>query len=65
VLFLVTPAGRVGQCRVERSSGYAVLDTLACRLIEQRFRFKPAKDRFGRPVRAWVAETHSWIAHEE
>jgi protein TonB len=64
VLFLVEPAGTVGTCRVERSSGYAVLDTLACRLIQQRFRFKPAKDRYGRPVRAWVAETHTWFARE-
>lgn len=64
VLFLVTAAGTVGTCRVERSSGYAVLDSLACRLIQQRFRFRPAKDRYGRPVRAWVAETHSWVARE-
>jgi protein TonB len=64
VLFAVNPNGRASDCEAERSSGYPVLDHLACRLIEQRFRFKPARDRLGRPVRSWVAETHSWIAHE-
>jgi protein TonB len=65
VLFAVNPNGRASDCRAERSSGYPVLDSLACRLIEQRFRFKPAKDRLGRPVRAWVMESHSWIAREQ
>jgi len=64
VLFAVNPNGRASDCKAERSSGYPVLDNLACRLIEQRFRFKPARDRLGRPVRSWVAESHSWIARE-
>jgi protein TonB len=64
VLFAVNPDGRASDCRAEHSSGYPVLDNLACRLIEQRFRFKPARDRFGRPVRSWVAESHSWYARE-
>jgi len=64
VLFAVNPDGRASDCGVERSSGHPTLDSLACRLIEQRFRFKPARDRLGRPVRAWVAETHTWIARE-
>jgi protein TonB len=65
VIFAVNPDGRVSQCSAERSSGYPALDSLACRLIEQRFRFRPAKDRFGRPVRSWVAETHTWVAREQ
>ena len=64
VVFAVNPNGRASDCEAERSSGYPVLDNLACRLIEQRFRFKPARDRLGRPVRSWVAESHSWIARE-
>ncbi len=64
VLFAVNPDGHASDCRVERSSGHAVLDSLACRLIEQRFRFNPARDRFGRPVRAWMEETHTWYARE-
>jgi protein TonB len=65
VLFAVEADGRASRCRVEHSSGYPTLDSLACRLIEQRFRFKPAKDRFGRPVRSWVEESHTWVAREE
>jgi len=64
VVYAVNPDGRATNCHPEHSSGYPVLDSLACRLIEQRFRFKPAKDRFGRPVRAWMEETHTWIARE-
>jgi protein TonB len=65
VLFAVEPNGKASHCRAERSSGHPALDALACRLIEQRFRFKPARDRLGRPVRSWVAETHTWIAKEK
>jgi protein TonB len=65
VLYIVNPDGRASDCRVEHSSGYPALDGLACRLIEQRFRFNPARDRYGRPVRAGVEETHTWFAHEE
>jgi protein TonB len=65
VVFAVDPDGSASQCRVEHSSGYGALDGLACRLIEQRFRFKPAKNRNGRPVRSWVEETHTWVARED
>jgi protein TonB len=64
VVYAVNPDGHASDCRAEHSSGYLVLDSLACRLNEQRFRFKAAQDRYGRPVRAWVEETHSWIARE-
>ena len=65
VVFAVNPNGTASDCRAERPSGYPALDGLACRLIEQRFRFKPAKDRHGKPVRSWVAETHTWVARAE
>jgi protein TonB len=65
VIYAVNPDGRVSDCEAERSSGYPALDLLVCRLIEQRFVFRPAKDRFGRPARAWIAETHSWYGRPE
>ena len=46
----VTANGRVTGCRVTRSSGVPELDILTCRLIEQRFVYRPATDRYGRPV---------------
>jgi len=65
VLFAVNPDGGVSDCQIERSSGYPRLDAHVCRLIEQRFVFRPARDRFGRPVRARVAEAHSWYGRPE
>lgn len=60
VRFTVGTDGRVSNCRIDRSSGKAGIDTLACHLIERRFRFRPARDEDGRPVRATVVETHNW-----
>jgi protein TonB len=65
VLYWVNPDGRASQCRAEHSSGYAVLDKLACSLIVERFRFRPAKDKHGRPVRAGVIENHTWVARDQ
>jgi protein TonB len=65
VIFAVLPDGSVRDCQIDRSSGFAGVDSLTCRLIEQRFRFKPAIDRRGRPVRSLVRETHSWYARPE
>ena len=42
--------GRVTRCTVVRSSGVPELDTLTCRLIQERFVYRPATDRNGRPV---------------
>jgi protein TonB len=47
------------------TSGLPELDQIACRLIEQRFRYKPARDRAGRPVRSTIVETHSWFIREK
>jgi len=60
VRYLVDTDGRVIDCAVTRSSGNADLDATTCRLIKQRFRFDPSRDDRGRPVRAWVVESHSW-----
>jgi len=65
VLYWVGPDGRASQCRAEHGSGYPVLDRLACSLIEQRFRFRPAKDKHGKPVRAGVIENHTWVARDQ
>lgn len=65
VRYAVEVDGRVHGCRVDEPSGIPELDALACRLIEQRFRFRPARDRAGRPVRATIVEAHSWFVREE
>lgn len=65
VLFRVRADGRVDDCRIDSSSGYPAVDALACRLIEQRFRYRPARGRSGRPVASRVIETHSWHVEQE
>lgn len=51
--------GRVANCAVTRSVGYAGLDAATCRLIVQRFRFQPAT-RAGQPVAAQVKRRVTW-----
>ena len=62
VTFTVEANGRVSNCRITRSSGIPELDALTCRLMEQRFRFRPSTDRYGRPIPDEVDWDHDWIA---
>lgn len=48
--FMVATNGRAEGCAVIRSSGNAELDAATCRLIERRYRYKPARDAEGRAV---------------
>lgn len=52
--------GRVSDCRILVSSGRPSLDATTCRLITERFRFRPSKDARGNPVPAIMIETHGW-----
>jgi len=61
VTLSVEPNGRVSTCRITRSSGVPQLDSLTCRLMQQRFRFRPSTDRYGRPIRDEVDWDHDWI----
>jgi protein TonB len=63
VIFRVEVNGRASGCRVLRSSGIPELDTLTCRLIEQRFRFRPSTDSFGRPIADEVEYDHEWTVN--
>ena len=62
ITFMVETNGRVGRCSVTRTSGIGELDQLTCRLIQQRFRFRPGTDRSGRPVAEEVDYDHDWIS---
>jgi protein TonB len=63
VRFSVETNGHATNCSVTRSSGNAELDEATCRLIETRFRYKPATDAAGRPVRSTIVSNHYWIIH--
>ena len=58
--FTVGIDGRVSGCTVTRSSGYALLDTTTCRLIEKRFRYHPARDAQGQPVAETISLFYQW-----
>jgi protein TonB len=63
ILFRVEPTGLVSRCSITRSSGVPELDALTCRLIVQRFRYRPSTDRYGRPIADDVEGEHEWIPH--
>ena len=50
VRYTVGTDGRVKNCRVVQSSGSAEADAITCKLIEKRFRYRPAVDSAGNPV---------------
>lgn len=60
VRFTIEPTGRVTRCRVTRSSGDASLDATTCRLIEERFRFRPATNGAGEPIASSFGWRQSW-----
>jgi protein TonB len=61
VTLTVEPNGLVSRCRIVRSSGVPELDAVTCRIMQQRFRFRPSTDRYGRPIRDEVDWDHDWI----
>ncbi|MEA3052983.1 MAG: periplasmic protein TonB [Sphingomonadales bacterium] len=63
--FTVAPSGRVSDCAVTRSSGSRELDSVTCRLIMQRFRYRPARDSEGRPIAETVVGEHVWEVARE
>ncbi|MET0310038.1 MAG: TonB family protein [Sphingomonas sp.] len=58
--FTVGVKGRVTDCTVTRSSGNVDLDETTCRLIQQRFRYRPSRDAHGRPYPDVVTGEHEW-----
>ncbi len=60
VAIRVNPDGRASNCRVVRSSGSPVADTLMCQLTEQYIRFRPALDAQGHPVAQDVTWFPNW-----
>lgn len=60
VRFTIEASGRVSRCRVTRSSGDASLDETTCRLIEDRFRFKPATNAAGDSIASQYGWRQSW-----
>lgn len=60
ISFRVRSDGRVDRCTVERSSGHRLIDDLTCRLLTQRYRFRPATDTAGNPVESTLRTSFTW-----
>jgi protein TonB len=61
VIYTVETDGRATHCEITHSSGSEELDDTTCRLIEQRFRFEPSRDRSGQPIRSTIVQDHEWV----
>lgn len=59
--YVIGTDGRVKACTVTRSSGSRPLDETTCRLVKERFRFRPARDGAGRKVEDVIYEEHRWV----
>jgi protein TonB len=60
IAFRVRSDGRVDRCRVVRSSGNATIDRETCRLVERRFRFRPARDAAGQAIDFTLRTDFTW-----
>lgn len=63
--FVVGPNGRITSCRVTRSSGNAALDQGTCQLVKAKLRYRPARDRWGRPVSDVTEGEHEWVLTQQ
>lgn len=60
VRYAIGPSGQVDKCEVIEGSGYAELDAMTCRIIMERYRFRPARDPDGYAVTEVREEDYRW-----
>ena len=53
--------GRARNCRIVEPSPDPEADRITCRLAEERFRFRPARDEDGNPVAAPYGWRQDWF----
>lgn len=53
VALRIAANGTVIECKINRSSGVPAIDAETCNLAHVKFRFRPARNRFGQPVASW------------
>lgn len=56
----INAAGRVENCRVTASSGFAALDRAACAALTRKARYSPALDQAGNPMRSSSSRRVTW-----
>lgn len=57
---LIDETGKVRDCMVEQTSGFATLDTMSCFVIVNQARFEPAVGADGKPVKSASFQRISW-----
>jgi len=50
----IDSTGSVSQCLVDRGTGVASIDSAVCALVQQRFRYSPARNQGGQAVAGWA-----------
>jgi hypothetical protein len=60
-ILMVDEAGTLKDCMVEETSGIASLDAMACIVLLDRAKFKPALDASGKPVRSVLSGRIHWV----
>jgi len=60
VRYAVVPSGHVEQCEVIESSGWPEVDAMTCRVITERYRFRPARDGQGVAITKVMEEDYTW-----
>lgn len=58
----VGSGGRPTACRVTHTSGSRELDVTTCRLIMERFKFRPARNAAGQPIDSHIEYDQEWDA---
>ncbi|WP_449471717.1 energy transducer TonB [Sphingobium chungangianum] len=60
VRYAIGPSGQVDRCEVIEGSGYPEIDAMTCRVIMERYRFRPARDPDGYAVTEVREEDYRW-----
>jgi len=67
VSFTVEVNGQATGCTIRKTSGNPDIDATTCRLIQERYRYEPARDANGKKVRSRIEnQDHTWVVgHDE
>jgi TonB family protein len=60
IALLVDEAGKVRDCMVEETSGFATLDTMSCQILTEHAKFHPAIGTDGKPAKSASFHRISW-----
>ena len=63
VSMLIDEAGRVRDCMIEETSGFATLDTMSCLVITSDAKFSPALGPDGKPAKSAHSQRIDWRLH--